>query len=304
MKKWFVLAVAATLASVCLAQKMPTAKQEPKKASLAKFSIGMLESDRIQPGYAGTTAAGLVGAIEKLAALKKGEFESTADFDARKTAALAGRLLGEATLEDTFAFVLPVFPASRYGNGLKYEFNADTSQARLFVLPKSLSINGIGASAYEMRAGNSLDQLGISFKTDSRRAYQASNAYGASITVVKTDVTQLGIAANRMPFLRFERESTYSNPMPVAWLPMENAKAAKELPAMKALVVMKLAAPYLVHDLSHSTPTRDEPTEISVRSKYLTGDALGIVFYSGLTGEVFARLPEDFGKTASKTENQ
>jgi len=38
------------------------------------------------------------------------------------------------------------------------------------------------------------------------------------------------------------------------------------------------------------------------QGKYLTGGVLGIVFYSGLTGEVFARLPDGFGKPEPKAE--
>lgn len=83
---------------------------------------------------------------------------------------------------------------------------------------------------------------------------------------------------------------------------MDNAKAARELPALKSLIVMKLADPYVVYDFMHSKPTRDKPTEITSQGKYLTGEVLGIVFYSGLTGEVFARLPDGFGKPEPKAE--
>ena len=30
--------------------------------------------------------------------------------------------------------------------------------------------------------------------------------------------------------------------------------------------------------------------------KYISGSILGIVYYSGLTGEIFARLPDSFGR--------
>ena len=47
-------------------------------------------------------------------------------------------------------------------------------------------------------------------------------------------------------------------------------------------------------------PKRDNPVDISVQEKFLTGNIIGIVFYSGLTGEVFARLPENLGKTETR----
>ena len=39
-----------------------------------------------------------------------------------------------------------------------------------------------------------------------------------------------------------------------------------------------------------------------MQEKYLYGDVLGIVFYSGKTGEIFARLPENFGKAEPSNE--
>jgi len=320
MKKWFVIAVVTSLASVCLAQTKPTtkkmralagpgkkeqkkeqpvkAKQEPKKATTAKFSMGMIEGDRIDLGYRLLPIAEVVDAIEKLSGQEKGEFESTSDFNARKASALTGKFMGDSSVEDTFAFVVRVAKGGAYSDGLKYDFNADTREVRLFALPKSSSMNGIGAPDYQTsrRQSNGLDQFDLDFKIDSTKTYEASNAYGAKVTVEETVSTVLGIAVNKIPFLTFKRESYYSDPIPSVQFNMENAKAARELPALKALVVMKLADPYVVYDFMHSKPTRDKPTEITSQGKYLTGNILGIVFYSGLTGEVFARLPDRFGK--------
>lgn len=317
MKKWFVLAIGTSLTGVCLAQSAPMVKkeqpvsanrvkQEQKKAPLAKFSMGMIESDRIQPGYAGMPVAELVGAIEKLSNVKKGEFESTTDFDARKAAALTGKFLGDSTVDDNFSFVLPVSSGSQFLGGLKYNFNADTSEVRLFVLPQPSSTNGIGGPNYPnaKRGTDGLDQLDLDFKVNSTRKYQASNAFGASVIVEESSATQIGIVVNRMPFLSVTRALTYPNPAPTTQFNLENAKAAKELPAMKALVVMKVADPYILYNYDHVKPTRDRPVELSTQSKYLTGSVLGVVFYSGLTGEVFARVPENFGKPVPKIESQ
>jgi hypothetical protein len=77
---------------------------------------------------------------------------------------------------------------------------------------------------------------------------------------------------------------------------LDNAQAAAELPELKALIVMKLTDPYVVYNFTHKEPKRDSPTDISSQEKFLTGDVLGIFYYSGRTGEIFARLPEAFGK--------
>lgn len=248
----------------------------------------------------------VVGAIEKLSGVKKGEFESTADFNARKTAAFSEKFLGGLTLEDTFAFVLPVSSADKYFSGFKYSFNADTSEVRLLVLPKPSSMNGIGGPDFQIarRESNGLDQFDVDRKVQSRSTYKASNAYGASVTVEESNYNSFGIAAKKIPFLEITRALFYQDPEPTAQFNLDNAKASKELPALKVLVVMKLSDPYIVYDFMHSKPTRDKPTEFSDQGKYLTGNVLGIVFYSGVTGQIFARLPERFGKPEPKSETQ
>lgn len=219
MNKWVVIVVATSLASVCMAQTKPVpnkekpvvAKQEPPKAPPVKFSMLMIEGDRIDLKYVGLAVADVVDAIEKLSGQKKGEFESTADFNARKAAALAGKFLGDSSVEDIFAFVVPVTRWRAYTDGLKYDFNADTSELRLFALAKPSSMNGIGAPDFQVsrRESNGLDQFELDFKVNSTKTYQASNAYGATVTVEETVLTRTGIAANRIPFLTYRRERYY-----------------------------------------------------------------------------------------------
>lgn len=325
MKKRFVLAIVMSLTSICLAETIPATKKKPtvkqdqkqekaasatqekqelKKPPIVKFTMSMIGSGRIDPAYAGIPVSEVVEAIEQISNVEKSEFESTAEYNKRKSVALARTFLGDLTVEDTFAFVVPVAASRQYVNGVKYNYNADTGEVRLYALPKSSTMNGIGAPDYRTnrRESKGLDQFAIEFKNLSKNTYQASNAYGATITVEESNSITHGIAANRIPFLDFKREIIYRNPMPAVQFNMENAKAAKELPSLKALIVMKLADPYVVYDFFHSKPTRDNPKEMSNQGKYLTGDVMGIVFYSGTNGEILARIPETFGKSEPKPE--
>lgn len=320
MKKLLAIALASCLTSLCLAQAAVTTnemyavtnktkkvqkkklifeKQDKKSNFETKFSMSIIERDRISPEYTGLPIAQVVDSIEKLSDQVKGEFESTTDFNSRKAAALSGKFMGDLSVDDTYAFTVPVVKMTSYSSGLKYDFNADTSKLSLFALAYSKSMNGIGAPNYltSPRQSNGLDQFDLDFKVNSTNIYQASNAYGASVSVTNTVTTILGIAANKISFLTYERESyDYTNPTPSVQLNIDNTKAARELPALKAIVVIKLNEPYIAYDYMHSKPTIDKPTEYASQGKYLTGNVLGIVFYSGLTGEVFARLPDTFGK--------
>jgi hypothetical protein len=333
MMKWVVLTILASLAGSTLAQtepvakKKPPVKQEQKKDEAAKpapapvavvkpappkppaikFSMSMLESGRVDPGYVGFPTEEVIEAVEKLTGAKKGEFESTADYNARRDAALSAKFLDNASVDDVFAFVVPVSKGGKYSNGLRYDFDADTSDVKLYALPESskyLSLNGIGAPDYQTnrRESKGLDQFALSTKITSNSTYQGSNAYGATVTVEKTSMSRAGIAANRIPFLGFERDIAYANPTVSAQFKLENSRAAAELPVMKALIVMKLSAPFVVYNFRSKEPKRDSPTEILTQEKFLTGDVLGIVYYSGKTGEIFARLPDSFGRPEPKVE--
>ena len=326
MKKWFVLAFTASLASICAAQTKPAANKIQTIASTAKqvkktpvsslppvkqeqkkpvsFSMSMIENGRIDPAYEGFPVSEIVAAVQKITGTSKGEFESTADFNARKIASLNEKVIGESTLNDYFALALPVKKGGKYKDGLAYDFNADTGEVRLFALPNKLSMNGIGAPDYDTnkRQYTDLDQFDVDFKVIAKDTYEASNAYGATVVVEKTMSVRLGVAVNKIPFLSARREKAYTDPSPVAQFTLENANAAKELPALKALIVMKIASPYLIYDYFYAKPTRDDPKEMSMQSKYLTGNILGIVFYSGITGEVLGRVPASFGQPEAKQE--
>lgn len=313
-KQIFLLAVVTTLTSFCFAQEKPTAKKEQhtnqkqaRQQLAIKFSLDMLESDRIDPKYTGFPVAEVISAIEKLVVIKKGEFESTADFNARKTNALTAKFLGGSRLEDTFAFVVSVTKDGSYSDEFQYKFDPDSGKVNLYVLPKSseyVPLNGVGAPDYQnnQRESKGLDQFILSSKIESQRAYRGSNAYGATVTVKEINSSSAGIAVNRISFLAFDRGLDYPDPVIASQFKLENARAAAELSLLKALVVMRLSDPYVVYNFSHKKPTRSSPTDSSMQEKYLTGDVLGIIYYSGRTGEIFARLPNNFGERKAISE--
>ncbi|MDO9052892.1 MAG: hypothetical protein Q7U37_03020 [Gallionella sp.] len=314
MKKWFVfLAVITFLSGACFAQDKPMSKkeqqakqkqtkkqlapmalvkQEPKQPPVVMFSMGMLESGRIDPGYMGIPAAEAIDAIEKITGAMKGEFELTADYNAR-VSELSRKFLGD--FGDVLAFTVPASKGRKYINGLQYEFNADTGDVNLYVFPSAelynRKWNGIGAPDYATNPIESrwIYQFKLSTKIDLKSTYQGKNAYGTTVLVEKTIMSELGIAAKN---LFNSKDYVFKSQFR-----LENSRAAQELPALKVLIVMKLAAPpFVAYNYSHVEPRHDNPVDISVNEKYLTGNVIGIVFYSGLTGEIFARFPETFGK--------
>lgn len=317
VKHCLFLAVASALASTGMAQpaqvaapvttSSSTTQQEPRRAiplrpwekrlAASTFTMQMLASGRIDPDYPGLPLGLAVTAIQKFVADKKGEFESTADYQRRKTAALDEKIIGNSSLNDWFALVTPVKNNGQSSNAISYEFNANTGKVKLFVLPYSFELNNIGAPDYDLNKMRykGLDQFELSYKLKSKGPYKGPGSYRAKYPIEETDTARLGIAVNRIPFLDFQRDNFQSNKKPVIQLTMENAVAEKELPALKALLVMKVAAPYLVYDFYRSEFTPDRTDMKTIQSIYLAGNMAGIIFYSGITGDILGRLPAGFG---------
>jgi len=241
----------------------------------------------------------VVEAIEKRALTKKKDFETTSDYEARKADALSEKFLGDLSIESVFTFVVPVTKEDVYSAGLRYGYNADKGSVSVYVLPRSTMLNGIGGPSGEIsyfKDITGLDVFDLKSKLVSNSSYQGSNAYGAVVTVRKSIMYQYGIAADRIPFLRFKRSYDYTSPSVASTFKLSPVQAAQELPKLKALLFLKLKTPYVDYNYDHYEPTINKAKDVSVASKYLTGDVLGIVFYSGLTGEIFTRVPAGFGR--------
>ena len=288
----------------------PTEKPEavavkPAEPTVKKFTLAAIQGDRVDLAATRLPVETLLDAVKKAAVVpKKGEFESTADYEARKTAARSASFLGGSTLNDTFAISIPV---SKWAHQhLAYTFNPDASEGAFFVLPATST--GGTKGIFEKREYGA--ESGIDFFTDlaskilSRSTYEGSNAYGAKVTVEKTVSVSYGLAANRIPFLTFARKDYYGSDLTsasnlaVIRFKMDGATASKTIPDLKSLIVFSLRDPFILEDGMYVEPKRDRPREIISSDPFLRIDVTGIVWYSQATGEVFARLPENFGKAA------
>jgi len=294
------------------AKQTPVVKQPKKSETVAvktatptfkKFTLAAIQGDRVELAATRLPIEILIDAVKKAAVVsKKGEFESTADYEARKTAARSTSLLGGSTLNDTFAISIPVSKWAQ--KHFAYTFNPDASEGAFFVLPATST--GGTKGAFERREYG--EQSGIDFfknlanNTLSKSTYEGSNAYGAKVTVEKTVSVSYGLAANRIPFLTFSREDYYesdlsnTSKLAVIRFKMDGATASKTIPDLRALIVFTLRDPFIIEDGMHVEPKRDSPMDIRASFQYLKADVMGIVWFSHATGEVFARLPDNFGK--------
>lgn len=281
------------------------ATQQAKSAKAAKattynpFLLESLNAERIDPRYQGVSPRRAFLAVEELTQLTKGEFESTSDFEERKKLALNTKFLGNLALTDFIPFVADVEKKS-YGKPVTYEYNADKAEVTLTVLGDSKSFNGIGGKVSSMSYS---DPRYESFQLESEFAptekYTGTNAYGASVVVEKLHGTHYGFAADTV-----SGHTSEKSPRRSITIAMDANRASRELPFVKAILVTKPRAPYVVYSFSSKKPTRDDPVDWVSYTKFLFVDVVAVVFYSSKTGEVLGRVPEQVTTAASTVEVQ
>jgi hypothetical protein len=276
------IALLSVSASVFAAPKVAQKGKDTTKAnptSFEPFSLDTLDADHISPKYTGVPIGLAITAIEKLTRLTKGEFETTADFEVRQKAAIDSSFLGNLKLTSILPFIVDVQKRS-YDAPLYYSYNADRAEVTLTDGASKKKYNGIGGAVhFSVFNQPSLYTFTLSKNLDSKETYSASNAYGATVTVEKLGATEYAVATDSAESLT------------VANLPMVSSVAESELPYLKALVLVKLKEPYLIYDFYYAKPTRDNPVELTVRTKSLVGEVLGVIYFSGRTGMIIARSP-------------
>lgn len=263
-------------------------------SALTRYTPDLLTRDRIDPKFVGANVVALAKTVEKYQTVSKDEFESSEKFAARQAKARGVKLTDGSSIDDTFAFVVPVAKLSSFSNGLRYSYDADTATVSLYILPASHAFNGIGGPGVGV-ALPQIDTLTLKEVIDSDGKYEGSNAYGATVTVEKTRWSEYGLAMSKIAFVKRPSETYYRTPEPTVRLPMVPAIASIDLPALKAVIVAKLSLPELLYDFSSIKPTRDKPQDMITRKKYLNAEIVSIVFYSGVSGKVLARQPETVG---------
>jgi hypothetical protein len=292
----------ATKSAKRLEEPRPVAE---KHETLQPFSLEILDSGKIDPNFKGVPVATMVESLEALTKIKKGEFESTADFEARKNGALSKKLVDNVGINDLLPFVAGVKKLSAYSSGLAYSYDADATEASLYVLPAQSDFNGIGGPDYKVGSYNrsKFDTLELGRAFDKGRTYEASNAYGATVQVEESRSTLYSFATERIPYVTVKRERYYASAAPAIRLKMDAGIAAKELPALKALLVVQLRSPYLLYDFFHAAPTRDNPRELTMQQKSVFGEAVKVIFYSGITGQILAQFPETVPSSVTSTSS-
>jgi len=256
--------------------------------------MAMLETGKIDLTYAGHDPNAIFAALEAAFAQKRGEFESSTDFEERRAKSLKEPYLPGLNLTDQLAFIVEVKKASRYFSGLVYSYDVDSSETSLYInLPDSLPNENGGpnhnfSGLAKRRENSPIKVQTLQNQLLSERDYQASNAYGATVTVTRSRYKTVQLGLVRLDFVPSQRGISDS-PLPVTRFRMESSVAAIELPKLKALFLVRPSPPFVHYNLLYQEPTIGSPTELVIQTHIIRGVADEIVFFSGITGKIIFR---------------
>lgn len=253
-----------------------TIKQEESFA--IKFSANMLNSGLINTNIQCPQISDVILKLGKVVALERDEFESSSAFQLRKNSALKD-VMHTDSLEGSFVFATNV--SKRYpdgDSGLRYDFNADTCEVRLYALPSKYEQDEADEIHEDIDADIDMSMVDI---FDLNVEGNPSN----SIRTRYTSNSIFGIAFKRIPFLKMKRETIYKKPSAAKRFHLTNERAALELPKLKALFILNAIDPYTINFTTMGS------SDNLYNHYYLIGNLQTIVFFSGITGEIFCRLP-------------
>jgi hypothetical protein len=294
MKRDLTGAVFATIlisgAFQAMAAEKPAKQNESPKSQSSAFSMQSLEGDVLDAKYRGLPIRQAVEQLEKATSSKRGEYESTQAYESRMAAALSKPILFGQPVSSRLAFVAPAL--KEHSASFQYHYDADSAEVVLTVNGSTTVMDNVENPNWTPTGSLSplVQTLELGSFQLAQSTYVGSNGFGVKVRVEKDASLHVGLAPNGDSFLALPA---------VAYVPMTSAAAAKELPALKALVVFKLSAPYLSYAYFHAEPTRDSPYDLTAHHKFLVGSVEGVVFFSGVSGKVIARIPDGFGKPAA-----
>jgi hypothetical protein len=211
---------------------------------------------KVPPAFAGHDVVRLITVIrDRNKVAQKGEFETTEEYKKRLAQPHDTKLYGSLTERSTLAFVTGITQA---------EYDADTQRLRFLV-------DG---------AMKDHDKLVVRLVDNTKqREYQATNAFGAAVTVTELRGDRFGISVvnkGDTPGMRMFLRAP---------LDVQAAKAAKA--SAKALIVGTLADDLLDSTLLLNTPTRDVAVDSLVPSVYLKMNVQAIWLFDQPTGRVY-----------------
>lgn len=206
--------------------------------------------------FMGNSPSNLHQALLRGKPSEKGEFETTAQFEARQAAFSERPLLERLTSQDPIAISISP-PPRQFDISLKYDADAARMMLQL-------------SKAYFPR------ECSLPLQSNSRKtgSYIGANAFGAKIKVTKHEVDYLCLTGADDTKVDF---------------PLARDKDERVKATLRVLLVGQLVPPYASQAENYSSATISSPEEVMYRTYVLHMNVEQVWVYDWMTGEVVYR---------------
>lgn len=215
----------------------------------------------------------------------KDEFETTTEYEARKSAAVANGPNGLKFVE--------LQDSPKHPNWLRY----DADQARFMVNPRDFGGSFSSSAGYALFGVLDYRQrlVGVTVHSETKAtgSYEASNGYGAKTTVLKADITRYVLIEGFQPF-GYEEFTLWRGGSidDVGYLSVPSEMAREIKGRLRVAIMFEPKPPYFVSNTSaDSTPTRSNPIDETEITKAIVGDMKCAVLYDAADNSVQWAIP-------------
>lgn len=209
-------------------------------------------------------------------ALQKGEFETTADYNARLAKADTVPVIGNLMPSDVYAFKID-------DSVPEFQYDADKQ-----VLHIGFSNQGWGTQSSWGDGGLLLKQVPQSLDT-----YTGTNAMGAQVTVAAAKTILLELHVINQKRFKFKAKDYGMSGYSVEDLNMPSDIAKLVKPSLGILAVGHLSRQktgYVSTQDDHSEPTFSNPTDITITHDQINMSVDEFLIYNVVTGDVYSTI--------------
>ncbi|WP_243374599.1 hypothetical protein [Geotalea sp. SG265] len=225
-----------------------------------------LDGNIIPKNFLGHDLRAVYKKLEERKDRKKGEFETTAQYNSRIELEDKSPLFGSVKIGDKLSLVANV--------GSSYD--ADNSKLRV-------DIPSVDSWRTKYAFGITGQEI-----YNIRKNYIASNSYGATVEVSEHLQANAILVVNNIQ--KFNVDSGYSKQLEFVLDNFPNEKARKLKNQLMAICVFTLTDPFLGDDGYYLKATMDSPIEAVTSNKLVYGNLEEVILYNDETGEVLTRV--------------
>jgi hypothetical protein len=269
----------------------PAPPPQPSKAVPVASTVPDIRSfdiqvDKLAPGFTGHNIKAIFNdLVTKKNNALKGEFETTAEFEARLQRQAQEPILGKLDRNGYFAFVIKNTSGETF-------YDAD-----LQVMTIAIALHSGDESIYK----NSNKKALVSQAESKREQYEGSNAYGAKATVTRhlginydvafSNYSRFGVSKyiDSGTRSRGHTEDFFAKDVFMVRIPMDVALAKEVKSKLQILAIVKLLEPYTYEGSFYDKPTISRPDEYFIQYHFLNTELLELWIFDESTGKVFSK---------------